>query len=147
MSNEITSANTLDDYLASLTAARAALAGIGAPAYHAERLTEIADILRESESLLQQEIAEAIEDLLTSVACDSAQHRLHIRQAILDFAAALEANQADNPREPGAFTRLVHLLGGVERARAVGEALLILRYAPQRGESEESAGAGPVLAA
>jgi len=132
--------STPEGYEQTIEICRAALAGIGADPIHTIRLAEMARDLRAQ----HEQINAAIEDVLTSVVRDPVAHRLEVREAILDFAAALESDQADNPREPETFTRLVHLLGGLERARALGEALLILRYAPQ---GEEGQGSGPVMAA
>lgn len=139
-------AATLDDYLKTLDICRAALAGIGADAPPlVARLSEISDILREH----HQQIGQAIDDLLVSARRDPILHQLEVRQAVLALATALEPDErydpADDPREEQAVTRLAHLLGGLERARGVSEALHLLRYPPQPGE--DGTGTGPVLAA
>jgi hypothetical protein len=56
---EPANAHMLDDYLATISAARAALAGVGAPQIHAERLIEISDLLLENDRLLRQELPPA----------------------------------------------------------------------------------------
>jgi hypothetical protein len=145
--HEITGTLGADLEMETLDLCRTALAGIGAPAVHTERLAAIAGKLR----AIVEETTAAIDEVLVSAVTDPIMHQLEVRSAVLALAATLEPDEqydpADDPRPEQAHARLAALLGSNERARGVSEALHLLRYPPQPGGDEESGGPGPVLAA